>query len=82
MGSKMKEAKPNFRQLKLSSWSVAQQEFVVVSLSYSVLEILAKVWTSRGGIRGSRNVCEGNRTIVVTKMKEGRVEKGRLNYSV
>ena len=46
MGSKMKEAKPNFRQLKLSSWSVAQQEFDsvdVVSKSYSELEILAKV---------------------------------------
>ena len=53
-----------------------------MSISYSVLEILAKVWTSRGGIKGSRKVCEANRSIVVTEMKGGRVEKGRLNYSV
>ena len=46
MVSKMKEAKPNIRSLKLSSWSVAHQEFDsvdVVSISYSGFEILAKV---------------------------------------
>ena len=51
-------------------------------ISYSVLEVVAKVWTSRGGIGGSRKVREGNRSIVVTEMKEGRVEKAsRLEAS-
>ena len=42
-----------------------------MSMSYSVLEILAKVWTSRGGIRGSRKVHEDNRSIAVTEMEKG-----------
>ena len=42
-----------------------------MSISYSVLEVVAKVWTSRGGIRGSREVREATRSIVVTEMEKG-----------
>ena len=36
-----------------------------------MLEVVAKVWTSRGGIRGSRKVHEDNRSIVVVEMEKG-----------
>ena len=42
-----------------------------MSISYSVLEVVAKVETSRGEIRGSRNVHQDNRSIVVVEMEKG-----------
>ena len=42
-----------------------------MSISYSVLEVVVKIWTSRGGIRGSRKVREANRFIVVVEMEKG-----------
>ena len=32
-------------------------------------------------LRGSRKVCEGNRSIAVTEMEEARVEERKLSYS-